>query len=362
MNRLRTNLLSSALLLPLPLLLLILIVVGAGAAHAQSSTTVTPDCIYFFTFGGNASIPTNGYPNYPASGVNGGGVCTNWVVSYTGYNVMGSPVLTFQSAPSATATTPGAFITYPGTIVTGINPNTSSTGAQTLFSNLAIVTPYVRLNLSGMTSGVISGVVYGYKTGFSGTSSGGGGSGCVGTAMTPCVVAGPDAPGAVSTQDPVQVAGNDGTDVRAIHTDATGRTQVVGASADGAAVAGGPVLQGQSDGVNVHSVLTCLTTAVGSDSSMGLTQIVALTAGQSIRVCKFSATTASPVTVQLQYGTGSNCAGGTANAWVSWQSLTAVAEDFQTDNAPLVIPASNALCLNLAAGTATTWAISYTKF
>lgn len=55
--------------------------------------------------------------------------------------------------------------------------------------------------------------------------------GClVGASFAPCVVAGPNASGAVSTQNPVQIAGNDGTDVRSISTDAAGETIPANAS------------------------------------------------------------------------------------------------------------------------------------
>ena len=84
--------------------------------------------------------------------------------------------------------------------------------------------PCRRLGVTG--TGTIRVFFYGYRTGYAaglaGGGGGGGGSGCT----NPCVVIGPDAPGAASTQDPVQIAGNDGTDVRAVSTDTSGVVNV----------------------------------------------------------------------------------------------------------------------------------------
>lgn len=69
-----------------------------------------------------------------------------------------------------------------------------------------------------------------------------GGTSCGGYADP--VVSGPDAPGAASTKNPVQVAGNDGTDVRAIATDTSGDTKVTGLGTAGSAAGGVVTVQG----------------------------------------------------------------------------------------------------------------------
>jgi len=110
-----------------------------AVAFAQTAQSVAPDCSFNFSFtttGG--SQPSTGYANYAASGVTGGGACTTWVVTYRGFSVVGSPSLLFQQAPAATLSTPGSFVTYAGTIITGVNPNVSATGAQTFFRLTAI--------------------------------------------------------------------------------------------------------------------------------------------------------------------------------------------------------------------------------
>jgi hypothetical protein len=63
-------------------------------------------------------------------------------------------------------------------------------------------------------------------------------------------------PGVAAPPTALQMGGTDGTNLRAILTDASGRQEVVGAAANGAAVAGNPVLIAGSDGANARTVLT----------------------------------------------------------------------------------------------------------
>ena len=62
--------------------------------------------------------------------------------------------------------------------------------------------------------------------------------------------------GAAVPANAIQVAGSDGTDLRALLTDSSGRQEVVGAAASGAAVTGNPVLIGGSDGTDARTLLT----------------------------------------------------------------------------------------------------------
>lgn len=140
-----------------------------GTAKAQN-TTITPDCQIFFNFtaAGNSGV----YQNFTSPGGTGGATCTTWTVAYavTGFSALS---LTFQSAPAlaGSQTTPGTWGTYGGTVLAGINPNTSATtGAQTTFSNVAVSTPFLRVNLAGLTgSGRVWGTFYGYKSGYLGS-------------------------------------------------------------------------------------------------------------------------------------------------------------------------------------------------
>lgn len=73
----------------------------------------------------------------------------------------------------------------------------------------------------------------------------------------PWAVKGTDADGAAPTQNPVLVAGHDGTNVQTKLTDTAGRQRVVGAGADGAAAVGDPVQVAGVDGSgNTQSVRT----------------------------------------------------------------------------------------------------------
>lgn len=182
-----------------------------------------PDCWFPVTL--IAATSTVAFDNSTAS-------CNSWVFDYTntGFSVLSIVV---QTAPTS-GTGPGAWSTFAP--VTGINPNTSITHALSTFGVSTNYFPFLRVTLTSATgAGVIQGTLYGWRIPASGS---GGGSGCVGTAGVPCIVAGPDASGAVPTQSPVQVAGFDGTDIRTIRTDATGDAQV-------AVVGNAAVLSGQ---------------------------------------------------------------------------------------------------------------------
>jgi hypothetical protein len=73
----------------------------------------------------------------------------------------------------------------------------------------------------------------------------------------PAVVQGQQASGsALSNNNPVLVGGSDGTDVRSMATDTSGRVEVVGAAATGAALAGNPVLVAGSDGTDARNLAT----------------------------------------------------------------------------------------------------------
>jgi hypothetical protein len=179
----------------------------------------TPDCVSFFTF---SNAGTAGAIAAPGIAPNAGGIdnrqtaCINWTMVYesTGF---ASVSLQFQSANGALV--PGAWGAFSGTIINGVNPGTNTTINTTTFNGYV---GWWRVNLTAVTgTGTLRGALYGYRNGFPPPSTG---PPCPGTATVPCVVDGPDAPGAVPTKNPVQVSGFDGTDVRRISTDTTGRT------------------------------------------------------------------------------------------------------------------------------------------
>ena len=103
----------------------------------------------------------------------------------------------------------------------------------------------------------------------------------------------------------------------------------------------------------------CTNSVVINTSSSGSTELVALTASQIIRVCHFTIVAASPVTVTLNYGTGSACGTGTTALTGAMTSITTIDTDFRGE---LRTPASNALCLNLGTAVSTQGVMTYAKY
>lgn len=136
--------------------------------HAQNNPP-PPDCVIVLNNWTTAQSSSS-FPNYFTA-------CQTWTFQYTSVGFTGLTI-TVQSAPAATATTPSTFVTYAGTVSTGINPNTNTAGRITTFSNGLVDIPWIRVNLSGLTgTGTVFGVLYGYKTGYAGSGGGGGGGG-----------------------------------------------------------------------------------------------------------------------------------------------------------------------------------------
>ena len=87
-------------------------------------------------------------------------------------------------------------------------------------------------------------------------------------------VAGMAANGAAVAGNPVLVAGSDGTNARTLTTDSSGRTAVIGAGTAGTAVVDRPVIIGVSDGTNARSAL--------GDSSGRIAVVGAATSGTAV--------------------------------------------------------------------------------
>lgn len=190
------------------LLLAALALAFAGISYGQ-----TYDCRVLF------SISTTGTTTAPFDNRSNG--CDTWTLVYQANNLTGLS-LTLQSTNGATG--PGAWVTFVGTVVSGINPNTSTTGAQTIVSGF---NSFIRMSATFTDSGgaLINGVLYGYHSGYNPSNVGT----CPGTAANPCVVDGPNAAGVPPTKAPVLVAGQDGTNVRTIKTDTNGQPIILDA-------------------------------------------------------------------------------------------------------------------------------------
>ena len=273
---------------------IILALLAASPLFCQPQTQLVPDCFAAFTFNAAGSSQTF---------VNSAG-CVSWTLVYNATGFTGL-TLTFQDAPGTI--TPGSFVTYSGTVDTGVNPNTSTTGAVTTFSNGTVSTPYLRVALSGLTgTGIVQGVFYGWRTG-SGGGGGGGGSGCPGTVMTPCITGAQNSSAAAVTD------------------------------------------------------FTCDQSAPISISGSGLTQIVAASGSTQVRICHVNFSNSGTSNVTIEYGTGTNCGTGTTATSGAYQSVLAVALDFTPRDA-LTFPAGKAVCLNFASSVTSGGLVSYAQF
>ena len=293
------------------LLFLALTATAVWFPAAAQTTVVQPNCDVAFTFTGTSQrSPITGCAQN-AQGV------VDWRLVYTnvGFSVVS---LAVQGAPD-TGGAPGSWSNF-ATVEDGSNPATSTAFGT---NRVAGYYPWVSVLATLTGSGTIVGHLYGCKLpGCSDLNLGsGGGTGCV----SPCVVIGPDAPGAIPTQSPVQVSGYDGTDVRRILTDLGGRT-IAGALPNMANIA---------------------------LSSSGLTKIITHTANTMIVTGLLVSFTGGVTTLQLEYGTGTNCGTGTTALTGTFQSVATFAFD-----PPFLVPAGNDLCINLGSsltggGTAT---------
>lgn len=162
--------------------------VATGYVCGQTSMKRAPDCLVPFTFTANGSQGV--LANYGPGGVQGPALCTFWTLGYASVGFSGIS-LVVQSAPAASASTPGAFVTFAGSVLTGINPNTSITGAQTTLSNGIVAIPWVRVTLASSTgTGTVFGLLQGWNTGNSGSGGGGVTPGTVTTVNTGCFLTG----------------------------------------------------------------------------------------------------------------------------------------------------------------------------
>ena len=269
--------------------------------------------------------------------------CKTWTVQYnsTGFSAVS---VVFQSAQGAV--TAGTFGTYGGTVVTGANPMTSTTGELSTFDNGTVNVPWVRMRLNTLTgTGNVSGVLYGFKLG---PSSGGSpsSSGCPGTTGTPCVVDGVTAVGNPPTTPPVLVAGQDGTNVQTVKTDTAGDVLVNGGSAPGAA-AGNPITTGfRDDASNVLSAFAFPDQGAFTLSSGTDVVVVTGTSAKKTYLGHLSFTADSAQTVTIRQGTGSTCGSGTATIAGPYPNATAFALDFSAAGGLHTTVNANDICLH----------------
>jgi hypothetical protein len=138
------------------LLVLSLITITACLGQQQPPVTPTPPCVipFFMAQGGGGAqspVPLAGFDNRQSG-------CTNWDITYTstGYTAV---TLTVESAPTSDNTAPGTvgtWVTFAGTVVSGINPNTSITQAETTLTGYF---PWIRVHLTASTTNSVGNIV-----------------------------------------------------------------------------------------------------------------------------------------------------------------------------------------------------------
>lgn len=259
------------------------------------------------------------------------GGCTFWAVTYsnTGFSALS---LEFQSAPNASGA-PGTWVPFAGTVVSGANPNTAITQAESTFSGYY---PFLRILLDTVTgSGTVKGTFYGWREK---PSSGG-------SVPTPLPVEGCGPVGMAPACDPVVVGA----------VDQNGAVRIPLASTAGALAAS------LFTGATYETDFTCASQAAVALTASGLTQIVALTAAQVIRVCHVSMAGDAAVNVKFSTGTGSNCGTGTADLTGLYYGINTLALDF-SNHAALRVPSGQALCVSLSGAANWGGVIVYAKY
>lgn len=237
--------------------------------------------------------------------------CIDFQITYNAANASALS-LEVESAPDAGGV-PGTWVSFAGTIVTGVNPNTNTEQEYTLLRGYY---PWVRVTLSGLMGA--SSRVRGTLKGSAASLESG-----VTPFPQPAEVEGCDASGAPPTCNPVPTAHFDGT--------------------------------------NVETDFVCNTATPLTLTASGNTEIVALTALKSVRICHISLSGDSTVNVKLTTGTGANCGTGTADLTGFYNQAVSIALDFQ-QAAALRAPAGNAVCVNLSGASNWGGVVVYGKF
>lgn len=145
--------------------------------------------------------------------------------------------------------------------------------------------------------------------------------------------------------------------------DINGRAIVTGQGPAGSALAGNPVVGGVEVSGNAGVQIGCDNTVDINDSTSGDLQLVALVAAKTIYVCGYNVVAAGPVSVQLEYGTGTNCGTGKT---VMAGPYPLGAQSGVSDPAPIwrgmKTASANELCINLNAAVQVGGVVYYTQF
>ena len=363
-----------------------LLAAAMALAQPVQNVTVQPECQVFLSTDGT------GLPVNSVSWDNRTRACDRWIATYTTYGFPGALSLAVQSSAD-NAGAPAAWVNFAGVIVSGINPNTAITQGLTSLSGYY---PWMKLTLTatGVGAGRLTATLYGYKdrpataiiagivatnlAQYGGAAVGAGnalhvqpGTGALFNLGT--VVAGADTVANNAQVNPATGAGglavfqyyyNGGTWDRA-HGTAAGGVWVQGPAATGSAPAGNPnriggLGSGATGGLLAESTVCDLSAPITLAAAAGSTQVVALVAARSIRVCHVSLSMQAPVGIKLVRGTGANCVAGPADITGVYSTVLALSMDFA--NGPVIVTAANALCINLDAAVAGGGIVTYAVY
>lgn len=369
---------------PLAVLVALALLFFSGALHAQpvQNVAVVPECqIYMSTT--VAALPVNS-----VSWDNRSRGCDRWVVTYTTYGFAGPLSLAVQSSADNVGT-PAGWVNFAGTVVSGINPNTAANQALSSFSGFY---PWMKITLTatGVGAGRVTATLYGYRDrpmsvsvgGVAGTNLSQYGGVAVGAGNALHIQPGTAAyfpPSAVAAvADGLASNASLGSGPLAVFPyvyDAGGTwnrmrgssygIRVEGNSAVGAAVLQNPVIVGGYGsgiaGGHAAGISVCDSSApITLAAAAGYTQIVALAAGKSIRICHVSVGFAGAETASLAYGTDANCATGTTAMTGAYPNILALALDFP--QSPLVAASAKAVCVRQITGVGGGGVVTYALY
>lgn len=317
-------------------------------SQPTNQVIVNPDCLIPFQFTTSGQVAPAGVP---AAFSNKQVGCNTWQIQYasSGFSAV---TLTLASAPD-NAGVPGAFGTMGGTLIFGINPNTSTTGASTLINTYGTAFPaWVQVQITATGSGQVTGVAFGVRQAGSGGSSGGGGaSSNINVAQVAGINTASDGAGGIAPAG-TNTAMGDGVSNTGIIPEANN------AGTPGpAAMRIFPMVY---NGATWDRDFTCPNSTEVALSGTAYTQIVAASGSTVIRVCKLFVTSAaagSPVTNTFTVGVGT-CAGAPTEL-LNAAGVTGLDSDF---GGALRSGAGGAFCVKEATANSDKVTVTYAQF
>lgn len=353
------------------LLLVLSVLLGALALPLPSRAQIlkqqfAPDCEFAFDFTAAGRQPAAISNALGVAGFdNRQTACTTWHMEYyvEGFSAVSVEI---DEAPSA-AGIPGAWVTWPN-VASGALPLTATTsGVITAYKYF----PFVSVNLNSVTgTGAVHGRAIGYRPFTTGDVNASPGS----STPNPLNVVGNLANGAAVAGNPVLVSGSDGVNIRTLKTDTGGYLDMAlnsaasggvdgvsnaninywgGASGSGAPAAIVPLY---FNGTSWDRGITCPNTSTFSVAST-VTQVIPLSGSARVRVCSF---TINPSTVtagstDIVYGTGANCGTGTTTLTGAYTLPASAVVDIAPPAlgalSPLTTPTGQAVCVRAVTST-----------